>query len=225
MSSMNMKMIGAKKPVQHFNPNTFRIFDATVSQTSNRKIHKVERCPAAVAKSKASSLHLTSEKTRNSPHAPSTKHLTDNCRYLGDPINVMGGTRASSGGDWWPTGGIQQVERKNANYFPHTTQRSSFSAAPSSGSNIARGRHASNPHVKPANGILPSNEPRVASFDPKKLKERISYQHNYNSRGNEPIRGRRHGAFVWEQITHDSNGSEVIHNPWNDRDVYRKPTH
>ncbi|XP_029449302.1 uncharacterized protein C2orf73 homolog isoform X2 [Rhinatrema bivittatum] len=50
--------------------------------------------------------------------------------------------------------------------------------------------------------LAPLAVPKTKSTLPKILQEQISFQHQYDSRTspNEPIRGKRHGAFVWTEI-------------------------
>jgi len=157
---------------------------------------------------------------RNKPHPMQSMSLSQNCRTLRAPINVM---EQPSRGHWWPTGHLTQTKPQEKGKFTlNTTQRASFSEASSASqghlNDRPRGRHGSNPNIEPGRGILPSNKPRNA-LPAGSVKERISFQHHY--RGNQPIRGKRHGTFVWDQMVEDSTGNQVVSDPWNNRDIYK----
>merc|ERR550532_1844050 len=59
-----------------------------------------------------------------------------------------------------------------------------------------------NPNQEPARGAIPVNFLRKPDGKQKFWKEGISYEHQYNSRLDPqyPVRGKRHGSFVWDEI-------------------------
>ncbi|KAJ8311150.1 hypothetical protein KUTeg_011298 [Tegillarca granosa] len=66
-------------------------------------------------------------------------------------------------------------------------------------------RHSANPNKQPALGTEPNDG------DQRLYKENISYEHQYDSRidQNYPRRGKRHGSFVWKQMSPEESRSFV----------------
>ena len=83
-----------------------------------------------------------------------------------------------------------------------STSRSDY--AQTSSSQRKQTRFGCNPNKsKVAMGIVPEcSAPVLLHSADHKNSEKISYEHQYNSRldPNEPVRGRRHGCFVWKPV-------------------------
>ncbi|KAM4695314.1 ciliary microtubule inner protein 6 isoform 2-T2 [Discoglossus pictus] len=129
--------------------------------------------------------------------------LSDSVKYLSEPIcHVETADTIHKQMEWWPNG-EQPVSRHKPLYDRLTTQRSDYQSLVFCNHPT---RHGSNPHMYPMCGIVPLASPKGRTRLPKLLQEEISYIHKYDSRltPNEPIRGKRHGAFVWREIKTDS---------------------
>ncbi|KAM3932529.1 LOW QUALITY PROTEIN: ciliary microtubule inner protein 6 [Leptodactylus fuscus] len=143
------------------------------------------------------------------PHPYHAKFIRDNVRFLNEPITYMltSNTKHRQT-EWWPRY-EENVYLHKPSYNLMTTQRSDFRHQTYSSPQT---RHGCNPHKSPLHGIVPLASPRGRNRLPKLLQEEISFLHQYDSRltPNEPIRGKRHGAFVWKEIKTES-GSAVPH--------------
>uniref|UniRef100_A0A8C8RDW2 Chromosome 2 open reading frame 73 n=1 Tax=Pelusios castaneus TaxID=367368 RepID=A0A8C8RDW2_9SAUR len=98
---------------------------------------------------------------------------------------------------WWPSE-EPRVYHYSPPYDRQSTQRNDFQKPACtllSSTKYSR-------KVQPSCGIVPLATPRTSTGFPKILQERISFIHQYNARKspNEPIRGKRHGTFVWTEI-------------------------
>ncbi|XP_019363626.1 PREDICTED: uncharacterized protein C2orf73 homolog isoform X1 [Gavialis gangeticus] len=154
-----------------------------------------------------------SPERRNHPYPRYAKVIDCDVRFLNEPIVYMETKNTMKKEDhWWPTG-KSHIQHYNPSYDRQTTQRTDFQ----------------NPACKltcppkyickipPSCGIVPLANPKPPESLPKILQEQISFNHQYNSRvtPNEPIRGKRHGAFVWTEIKPESGpivpkGTEVF---------------
>lgn len=118
------------------------------------------------------------------------------------------------GGDWWSHG--KRLEHPfQPPYDTKSTQRSDFQkpACPL----VLPVKHSK--LQKPSCGIVPLASPDASAELQKNFIEHISFLHQYDARKspNEPIRGKRHGAFVQTEIKPGSRpiiptGTEVLRN-------------
>merc|ERR1712200_15709 len=221
MSNQKLEGIKSKKKVlSYYKPDSFRIFDEEIPDQET-KPQRNTKAPGPGIKNASSNME-----SRNRPQAHHIVHITDNIRYLKQPINYMEPDNTNNS-HWWPS--LSSLTESNKSRKPsvnrNTTQRSSFSghvSVDSSEIQASRGRHGSNPNINASKGILPSNHPKSSNYDPKKTRERISYIHHHDSSKNNPIKGRMHGSFVTDQIVLDKNGKEIINNPWVERNQVKK---
>ncbi|XP_056419359.1 uncharacterized protein C2orf73 homolog [Hyla sarda] len=186
-------------------PNTYRIFDENVFNVSLDQ--SALSPPVLFKKSEHPPPHPRSPHRNNMPHPYHARVIRDNVRFLNEPIAYMLTSNSRhKQAEWWPS----HEESRNLHnplYDRMTTQRSDFMPFTYSSPQT---RHGCNPHKSPLHGIVPLATPRGRNRLPKLLQEEISFLHQYDSRltPNEPIRGKRHGGFVWREIKTES-GSAV----------------
>ncbi|GFR81652.1 chromosome 2 open reading frame 73 [Elysia marginata] len=135
------------------------------------------------------------------PQAKACGFLDRNVRFLNEPIcNVYTKPLQHEEAKWWPS-------RANPGslvvppYAEDTHYRVDFNLRHGerpSGS----GRHTAHLNREAALGSIPVNYLRERDGSQRFYKEGLSYEHMYNSRAdpNYPIRGKRHGAFVWSRM-------------------------
>ncbi|MEE6474301.1 hypothetical protein FKM82_010340 [Ascaphus truei] len=140
----------------------------------------------------------------NTPHPYYATFIPSNVRFLNEPIHHMETENTKlTQMEWWPRG-EQSLSLHRPPYDRLTTQRKDFQSLVYSAH--PQTRHGCNPHKFPLHGIVPLASPRGRTRCPKLLQEQVSFLHNYDSRltPSEPIRGKRHGAFVWTEIKTES---------------------
>ncbi|XP_029449303.1 uncharacterized protein C2orf73 homolog isoform X3 [Rhinatrema bivittatum] len=144
--------------------------------------------------------HPRSPNRHNVPHPYYAKFIENDSRFFNEPICHMETANTMSEQALWWAKDIPSTMPYMAPYDTQTTQRRDYQETPSIMSSITR--HSMNPNKFPVCGIAPLAVPKTKSTLPKILQEQISFQHQYDSRTspNEPIRGKRHGAFVWTEI-------------------------
>ncbi|XP_045165895.2 uncharacterized protein LOC123529578 [Mercenaria mercenaria] len=140
----------------------------------------------------------------NRPHPGSCGFLRHNVRSLNEPIcSVYTEITKDEQNQWWPS----RISNEPLQVPPRTNDtiyRGDFlERERPTGSAFGSLRHTSNPNKEPALGAVPVNFLRPVSGKQRLYKEKISYEHQYNSRNNTnyPIRGKRHGSFVWDQMS------------------------
>ncbi|KAM9316820.1 ciliary microtubule inner protein 6 [Gastrophryne carolinensis] len=148
--------------------------------------------------------HPRSPNRNNMPHPYYARFIRDNVRFLNQPVSYVG--TASTGHkqtEWWPTN-EESVTPHKPSYDRTTIQRSDYGRLSFSSHQT---RHGCNPHKTPLSGIVPLASPRGRHRLPKLFQEEISFFHQYDSRltPSEPIRGKRHGGFVWKEIKTESD--------------------
>ncbi|KAG9484284.1 hypothetical protein GDO78_009936 [Eleutherodactylus coqui] len=203
--TMEIYMARKKRVPDRVLPNTYRIFHEDLLDVSldQSKISP----PVLFAKSDNPPPHPRSPNRNNMPHPYHARFIRGNVRSLNEPITYMLTSNAKhKQAEWWPSH-EEIVHLYKPSYDLMTSQRSDFSHKTYSSPQT---RHGSNPHRSPLRGIVPVATPRGRNRLPKLLQEEISFLHQYDSRltPNEPIRGKRHGAFVWREIKTES-GSAV----------------
>ncbi|XP_073410022.1 ciliary microtubule inner protein 6 [Dendrobates tinctorius] len=186
-------------------PNTYRIFNENLFDVSLDQSKIMP--PILVKKSDNPPPHPRSPNRNNVPHPYHARFIRDNVRCLNEPTTYMltSNTKHKQM-EWWPSH-EENVNLHKPPYDLMTTQRSDFRRFTSSSPQT---RHGCNPHKCPLRGIVPLASPRGTNRLPKLLLEETSFLHQYDSRltPNEPIRGKRHGGFVWREIKTES-GSAV----------------
>lgn len=196
--------IARKKPVhEKYQPNSYRVISyeaenwqrpeptTTVTTTKNYNVigQASDKYFAAV------------EHRKNRPNPNHVGFLSQDVRLLNEPVcNVYTDSCLSEQDHWWPSRTSDQPLKKPEHTLD-TTVRDDFQyRGDKVGGNT---RHSSNPNKVPAHGIAPVNLMREKDGKQRFWKEGISYEHQYNSRTDPqyPIRGKRHGSFVWDRFS------------------------
>nr|XP_006122177.2 uncharacterized protein C2orf73 homolog isoform X1 [Pelodiscus sinensis] len=185
-----------KKAPPHQLPDTYRIFNTDMPEVSMR-IEKINgECIPQKNKNSFQESYLP--EWRNNPQPHYAKLINTNVRFLNEPIYYMEteGTMAKQH-HWWPRG-EPCVHHYSPTYDRQSTQRNDFQKPTCTLSSPIK--YSSK--LQPSCGIVPLATPRTSTSLPKILQERTSFIHEYDARKspNEPIRGKRHGAFVWTEI-------------------------
>ncbi|XP_072624460.1 ciliary microtubule inner protein 6 [Canis lupus baileyi] len=143
------------------------------------------------------------------------KFIHTNARTLNEPVPYIDPKKGpEKQGDWWSHGkGLEYPFQPS--YDTTSTQRSDFQkpTCPL----VLPVKHSK--LQKASCGIVPIASPDVSAELQKNFIEHISFLHQYDARKipNEPIRGKRHGAFVQAEIKPGSRpivpkGTEVLRN-------------
>lgn len=160
----------------------------------------------------------------NRPHPGSCGFLRHNVRVLNEPVcSVYTASSHDEQNLWWPS----RTSNEPLNVPPQTKDtvyrgdymQDASERIQSSGST----RHSANLNREPALGTVPVNFLPARDDNKRFFKEKISYEHQYNSRldPNYPIRAKRHGSFVWEQMS-NAESQQMIHEQTALDDLERK---
>ncbi|XP_052768906.1 uncharacterized protein LOC128209095 isoform X2 [Mya arenaria] len=147
----------------------------------------------------------------NRPHPGNCGFLRNNVRSLNEPIcSVYTYVPEDDSKHWWPS----RANPGPPNVPPRTNDtvyRGDFQEAENKTAEFGSLRHTANPNKEPALGAVPVNFLRPRDGGQKLFKEKMSYEHLYNSRvdPNYPIRGKRHGSFVWDQMSSEATKNFV----------------
>ncbi|XP_012862007.2 uncharacterized protein C2orf73 homolog [Echinops telfairi] len=141
------------------------------------------------------------------------KFMNTNARTYNEPVPYIDHRKGpEQQGDWWWHYKVPEHSCQPP-YDTKSTQRSDFQipAYPL----VLPVKHSR--LQKPSSGIVPLASPDVSAELQSKFIERISFIHQYDARKspNEPLRGKRHGAFVQTEIKPGSRpiipqGTEVL---------------
>jgi len=141
----------------------------------------------------------------NKPHPTNVTFLRQNPRFICEPICYVKTTVDSqeTHPSWWP----EELPEKSTKVPQHSfdsTARSDYRPPPiphersmiHSGSLAIQGTPATN-------GMIPPQAILKTGCKAPKVVEKISYEHQFNSRldPSHPIRGRRHGSFIWKVVS------------------------
>lgn len=147
--------------------------------------------------------NVTSE-PNNKPHPTSVTFLRQNPRFICEPICYVKTSLNApvTCPSWWPEE-LPEKTTKVPQRSLDSTARSDYRAPPVSHDKSAR--YSSNLAMQSTStttGIVPRGVPKTGS-KMTKVKEKISYEHQFNSRldPSQPIRGRRHGSFIWKVVS------------------------
>ncbi|XP_049726398.1 uncharacterized protein C2orf73 homolog isoform X1 [Elephas maximus indicus] len=141
------------------------------------------------------------------------KFIHTNARTCNEPVPYIDPKRGpEKQGDWWSHGKVLEHSFQPP-YDTKSTQRSDFQkpTCPL----VLPVKHSR--MQKPSSGIVPLASPDASAEPQSNFIERISFIHQYDARKtpSEPLRGKRHGAFVQTQIKPGSRptvpkGTEVV---------------
>lgn len=142
----------------------------------------------------------------NKPHPTNVTFLRQNPRFICEPICYVKTTVDSpvSYPGWWPEEIPDQPTKIPKRSFD-STSRTDYHPPPFHHDRITQYSSNLATQVTPA-GIIPKGANRNANKTgdkAPKVVEKISYEHQFNSRldPSHPIRGRRHGSFIWKVIS------------------------
>ncbi|XP_025104613.1 uncharacterized protein LOC112570412 [Pomacea canaliculata] len=192
-----MPPIARKKRVDcRYNPDTFRVISEeaeSVHQKFEPQPYRASFEPVTPQEPLFPEISTPHKRTRVLPHAtPDYRHncpqpkkcsfIETNAHLLNEPICVHK-----------PTYTKDSTYRNEFMYTKQLAPKPHF-------------RHSANPNQKPACGVVPVNMLHEMDGTEHFYKERLSFEHQYNSRTdpNYPIRGKRHGAFVVDRIDQES---------------------
>ncbi|XP_031551373.1 uncharacterized protein C2orf73-like [Actinia tenebrosa] len=210
MASIYLPPIARKKKVDGWpRQNTSRVFpdmeenakQEGTSYTSQFIRHNVPPAPQRIA----------SASRKNKPQPKAVTFLRQNPRFVCEPIcHVDTTVQAEDNGNvlsWWPDETVQTPVKKPL-YSLSSTSRADYKNFHSCSSQTGYSRHenlgSNAPRSKGAVGIVPGYRTSENSHP---ILEKISYEHQFNSRldPSHPVRGKRHGCFVWKVVTPTRN--------------------
>ncbi|XP_020390500.1 uncharacterized protein C2orf73 [Rhincodon typus] len=141
---------------------------------------------------------------RNKPQPHYAKYIRSNTRFINEPFAYMEAEDTLPEQFHWMKHESPFLTQHIPAYSLESTQRHDYQKITSD--SHAQTRHGCNPNKYPCSGIVPQVDPRELLTPPTNYREYISFIHQYDARKcpNEPIRGKRHGAFVCTQINSQS---------------------
>lgn len=219
-----------KKVLERYNPDTFRVISQHAEEEHPKhdfeEVNKPSEWRRIWLENQGLALpDIYNKKTEvlpkpvpdyrvHRPHPGSCGFLRHNVRLLNEPIcSVYTELTRDEQNQWWPSRvsnePLQVPPRTNDTIYRGDFVERERTAEITFGSL----RHTSNPNKEPALGTVPVNFLRPKSGKQRFFKEKISYEHQYNSRNNPnyPIRGKRHGSFVWDQMTKENTKKFIDH--------------
>lgn len=137
----------------------------------------------------------------NKPHPTSVTFLRQNPRFICEPICYVKTSVDTpvTYPAWWPDESPEKPAKVPKHSFD-STSRTDYRRPPVPHDSITRYSSNLAMQVTPG-GIIPQGNHNTGLKAPKVV-EKISYEHQFNSRldPSHPIRGRRHGSFIWKVI-------------------------
>lgn len=173
---------------------------------------------------------ILSPARQHNPHPSQVGFLLQDCRLINEPIcdvkpQVKEELMDPESNKWWkwqsPNGETAPARKTLPKYSYNSSNRDEYRKPvdPKQGQT----RHGNNPNSHTSSGIVPITG-LPSEKGPRLLLEHISYDHQYNSRTNpsQPIRGKKHGSFVWDcfhpvsppKLTTGTNRTTVLSAPW-----------
>ncbi|CAF1086770.1 unnamed protein product [Brachionus calyciflorus] len=273
MTTLNIQDIRHKKTVaKKYTPNSYRIFCEDIGNDSIPDEAKYSSHAPPIY-TQPSIIPAQAIEDRNYPHAGRMAgFLRENPHTLNEPVNRVSAKNVSKEQEkrWWewqvPENSDWKSKRRSNSSAPRTdsasetTNKSEFQTTYQKdhgymnhfgrpGAESGSKRHSFNPNNTHAVGIVPINDLNslTKANEPQRVfVDKMSFEHDYDSRqeNNYPNRGKRHGAFVAEQIEPkpvlgtrsrpDSNkgvgmwdvmhpGDEPIGQPNQNTLIYKKP--
>ena len=140
----------------------------------------------------------------NKPHPTNVTFLRQNPRFICEPICYVKTTvdTRETHPSWWP----EELPEKSTKVPQHSfdsTARSDYQPPPFPHErSMMHGGSLAMQATPATNGIIPQDVLKTGCKTPKVV-EKISYEHQFNSRldPSHPIRGRRHGSFIWKVVS------------------------
>lgn len=218
-----------KKVLDRYDPNSFRVISQYAEDTHSTFGFQHKNEPSEWRKKwlENEGLALPDIYTRKTevlphsapdyrihrPHPGSCGFLRNNVRLLNEPIcSVYTASTADEQHSWWPSRTSNEPLREPPR-TNDTIYRGDFAEKEKSGVSFGSLRHTANPNKEPALGTVPVNFLKARDGKQRLFKEKISYEHQYNSRKdpNYPVRAKRHGSFVWDQMSQEKTNKFIQH--------------
>ena len=132
----------------------------------------------------------------NQPDPNNACFLYENPRFINEPICFVN-TKVTHPQQekWWPNIVAKDI-KPSPQYKADTVSRSDYKIILHHKPNRLTRYGCNSQRLKPAKGIVPSN----SDDQPMIAKEKISFEHQFDSRQGRKERGKLHGSFVWEPI-------------------------
>ena len=186
-----------------FSQDTSRVFaDLQGDYSPNKTSYDAHYTGCAL---QSSSQQSATAEPNNKPHPMNVTFLRKNPRFICEPIccvktSVNSQERHPS---WWP----EELPEKSSKVPQHSfdsTARSDYRHPPFPYERSLMHSGSLPMHSNPAtNGIIPQAVLTKTGCKTPKVVEKISYEHQFNSRldPSHPTRGRRHGSFIWKVVS------------------------
>ncbi|KAL5008378.1 hypothetical protein ScPMuIL_013959 [Solemya velum] len=212
-----MPPIARKKRVStRYNPDTFRVISVEAEDS-----HPIQWPPVQGQRELPSNPILTNpdwnsvkgkpqvlphpvdDYRGNRPHPTGCGFLRHNVALLNEPVcTVHTNSTHIKQDQWWPSR-TSNEPLKVPPYAKDTIYREDFHVDKERSSITGFSRHSSNPNKEAVLGVVPVNFLRPRDGSKRLYNEKISFEHLYNCRTdpNYPVRAKRHGSFVWQNIS------------------------
>jgi len=172
---------------------------------------------------------ILSPARQHNPHPSQVGFLLQDCRLIHEPIcDVKPQTKEADADPeskmWWKwqVGGDEATPKRTMPKYSYNSSNRDEYRKPER-PQLGQTRHGNNPASCASTGIVPVTS-LPSERGPRLLVEHISYNHQYNSRTNpsQPIRGKKHGSFVWDcfhpvspsKLTTRPAKTVVLSSPW-----------
>lgn len=188
-----------KIPFHIFRHDTFRVFanlqdDSPLSSKTSYDSHYIGHTFKPAQQSVMSG--------QNKPHPTNVTFLRQNPRFICEPICYVKTSMKPPViyPSWWPDE-VPEQQTKVPERSSDSTSRTDYPPPPIPHDQITRYSSNLAMQVTPA-GIFHQG-PHKSGVHTPKIVEKISYEHQFNSRldPSHPVRGRRHGSFIWKVIS------------------------
>lgn len=197
-------MARKKNVADRYEPNSYRVISQDAEQGifhMPAKLPPITKMPEVNILGQGKESSGFPEHRYNRPNPRHVNFLRQDVKLLNEPVCDVYTTETHTQQDhWWPHHSAAG-KRKQPLHTLDTIVRDDFQYR---GENIkGNTRHSSNPNKESVLGSVPVNFLRKSDGKQRFWKEGISYEHQYNCRlePQYPIRGKRHGGFVWDEFT------------------------
>ncbi|XP_050405589.1 uncharacterized protein LOC126821248 [Patella vulgata] len=205
-----------KKVPDHFHPDSFRVISREAEENHEHFpsscFHGLGRRPWSQSNILPNILgretrvlpHVMPDYRANKPQPSTCNFLTHNVRLLNEPVCTVTTQKTLSEQPYWWCADKPEECNNKPSYSLDTLYRNDFQNLSEQRLHLSS-RHSSNPNKDPAYGIIPINQLGGRKHKHRLYAEKMSYEHEYNSRKdpNYPIRSRRQGNFVWNEMKPD----------------------
>ncbi|KAL8561109.1 hypothetical protein ACOMHN_033692 [Nucella lapillus] len=232
-----MPPLSRKKRVdEKYNPDSFRVISTDAEETHPKYSPRSYRAsfePTTPDDRLFPDIHCgrtrvlpkaTADFRANNPHPKSCAFIRTDVRLLNEPVCTVHTRETHPQQDrWWPAR-ANEGKLEKGEHTQDTIYRNDFmytnNLAPQ-----ASFRHSANPNTTASRGIAPVSFMKEKDGQQGFYKEGLSFEHQYNSRAdpNYPIRGKRHGAFVYSKMSPEAKQKLVEQHMKQNGDVSQTP--